>query len=72
MLMEHYSDQCQLGIFQGESLPPLLFAIALLTLTHVLRETGMGKNLFITLNTWAKSVIRNSGTFFDKRRDERT
>ena len=30
------------GIFQGDSLSPLLFVIALLPLTHTLRETGMG------------------------------
>ena len=30
------------GIFQGDSFSPLLFVIALLPLTHILRETGMG------------------------------
>ena len=30
------------GIFQGDLLSSLLFAIALLPLTHLLRETGMG------------------------------
>ena len=30
------------GIFQGDSFSPLLFVIALLPWTHVLRETGMG------------------------------
>ena len=29
-------------IFQGDSFLPLLFAIALLPLTHILRKTGMG------------------------------
>ena len=29
------------GIFQGDSFSPLLFVIALLPLTHILRETGM-------------------------------
>ena len=29
-------------IFQGDLFSPLLFVIALLTLTHILRETGMG------------------------------
>ena len=29
-------------IFQGDSFSPLLFVIALLPLTHILRETGMG------------------------------
>ena len=30
------------GIFQGDSFSPLLFVIALLPLTHILRETGKG------------------------------
>ena len=30
------------GIFQGDSFSPLLFVIALLPLTHILRETGRG------------------------------
>ena len=30
------------GIFQGDSFSPLLFVIALLPFTHILRETGMG------------------------------
>ena len=30
------------GIFQGDSFSPLLFVIAFLPLTHILRETGMG------------------------------
>ena len=30
------------GIFQGDSFSPLLFVTALLPLTHILRETGMG------------------------------
>ena len=33
------------GIFQGHSFSPLLFVIALLPLTHILRETGMGYQL---------------------------
>ena len=33
------------GIFQGDSFSPLLFLIALLLLTHILRETGMGYEL---------------------------
>ena len=33
------------GTFQGDSLTPLLFVIALLPLTHILRETGMGYQL---------------------------
>ena len=33
------------GIFQGDSFSPLLFVIALLPLTHILRETGMGYQL---------------------------
>ena len=33
------------GIFQGDSFSPLLLAIALLPLTHILRETGMGYQL---------------------------
>ena len=33
------------GIFQGDSLAPLQFVIALLPLTHILRETGMGYQL---------------------------
>ena len=44
-----YADTKLLGsvpirrrIFQGDSLSPLLFVIALLPLTHILRETGMG------------------------------
>ena len=30
------------GIFQGDLFSPLLFVIALLPLTHILREKGMG------------------------------
>ena len=33
------------GIFQGDSFSPLLFVIALLPLTHILRETRMGYQL---------------------------
>lgn len=33
------------GIFQGDSFSPLLFVIALIPVTHVLRETGMGYKL---------------------------
>ena len=33
------------GIFQGDAFSPLLFVIALLPLTHILRETGMGYQL---------------------------
>ena len=33
------------GIFQGDSSSPLLFVIALLPLTHILRETRMGYQL---------------------------
>ena len=33
------------GIIQGDSFSPLLFVIALLPLTHILRETGMGYQL---------------------------
>ena len=33
------------GIFQGDPFSPLLFVIALLQLTHMLRETGMGYQL---------------------------
>ena len=33
------------GTFQGDSFSPLLFVIALLLLTHILRETGMGYQL---------------------------
>ena len=33
------------GIFQGDLFSPLLFVIALLPLTHILRETGMGHQL---------------------------
>ena len=33
------------GIFQGDSFSPLLFVIALLPLSHILRETGMGYQL---------------------------
>ena len=33
------------GIFQGDSFSPLLFVIALLPLTHILRDTGMGYQL---------------------------
>ena len=33
------------GIFQGDSISPLLFVIALLPLTHLLRETGMRYHL---------------------------
>jgi hypothetical protein len=33
------------GIFQGDSFSPLLFVIALIPLTHVLRETNMGYQL---------------------------
>ena len=33
------------GIFQGDSFSPLLFVIALLPLTHIPRETGMGYQL---------------------------
>ena len=33
------------GIFQGDSFSPLLFVIALLPVTHILRETGMGYQL---------------------------
>ena len=33
------------GIFQGDSFSPLLFVIALLSLTHILRDTGMGYQL---------------------------
>ena len=33
------------GIFQSDSFSPLLFLIALLLLTHILRETGMGYEL---------------------------
>ena len=32
-------------IFQGDSFSPLLFVIALLLLTHILREIGMGQQL---------------------------
>ena len=40
------------GIFQGESFSPLLIVIALLPLTHILRETGMG---YQTRKEWSKS-----------------
>ena len=33
------------GIFQGDSFSPLLFVIALLPLTHILRDSGMGYQL---------------------------
>ena len=33
------------GIFQGDSFSSLLFVIVLLTLTHILRDTGMGYQL---------------------------
>ena len=33
------------GIFQGDLFSPLLFVIALLPLTHILRDTGMGYQL---------------------------
>ena len=33
------------GIFQGDSFSPLLFLTALLPLTHILRERGMGYQL---------------------------
>ena len=33
------------GIFQGDSFSPLLFVIALIPLTHVLRKRGMGYKL---------------------------
>ena len=33
------------GVFQGASFSPLLFVIALLPLTHILRDTGMGYQL---------------------------
>ena len=33
------------GIFQGDWSSPVLFVIALLPLTHILRETGMGYQL---------------------------
>ena len=33
------------GIFQGDSFSPLLFVIALTSLTHVPRKTGMGYKL---------------------------
>ena len=33
------------GIFQGALFSPLLFVIALLPLTHILRDTGMGYQL---------------------------
>ena len=33
------------GIFQAASFSPLLFVIALLPLTHILRDTGMGYQL---------------------------
>ena len=33
------------GIFHGDSFSPLLFVIALLPLTHILRKTGMGYQL---------------------------
>ena len=33
------------GIIQGDSFSPLFFVIALLPLTHILRETGMGYQL---------------------------
>ena len=33
------------GIFPGDWFSPLLFVIALLPLTHILRETGMGYQL---------------------------
>ena len=33
------------GIFQGESFSPLQIVFALLPLTHILRETGMGYQL---------------------------
>ena len=33
------------GIFHGDSISPLLLVIALLQLTHILAETGMGYQL---------------------------
>ena len=40
------------GIFQGDSFEPLLCVIPLLSLTHILREAGMGVP---TSNEWSKS-----------------
>ena len=42
------------GIFQGDSFSPLLFVIALLPLTHILRDTGMGYQLekSTTCSSW--------------------
>ena len=47
-----YADGKHLGsapirreIFQGDSFSPLLFVIALLPLTHILRDSGMGYQL---------------------------
>ena len=42
------------GIFQGASFSPLLFVIALLPLTHILRDTGMGYQLekSTTCSSW--------------------
>ena len=41
----HGSVPIRRGIFQGGSCSPLLFVIALLPLTHILRGTGMGYQL---------------------------
>ena len=40
-----YADGKLLGLFLGDSFSPLLFVIALLPLTHILKETGMGYQL---------------------------
>ena len=45
------------GLFQGDSFSPLLFVIALLPLTHILRETGMGYQL-------EKNVAKVNHLFF--------
>ena len=45
MLIENYSDQCQLGEEYFNMFSPLLFVIGLLPLIHILRETGMGYQL---------------------------
>ena len=47
-----YTDGKLLGLFLGDSFSPLLLVIALLPLTHILRETEMGVP---TRKEWSKS-----------------